>query len=78
MEALGVLSSLFFSKSTAAQFAEERKADRKKWNIRDATRASLTSLIELTDCLGPEAQGLRTQFADLTGEGRKGGRESMN
>jgi hypothetical protein len=29
-------------------------------------------------CLGPEAQRLCTQLADLTGEGQRGGRESMN
>jgi hypothetical protein len=45
----------------------------RKWNIRDASRASLTFFaIELTGCLGPEAQRLCTQLADLTGEGPEG------
>jgi hypothetical protein len=45
---------------------QKGKAYLKKWNIRDASRASLIA-IELT--LGPEAQRLCTQLADLTGEG---------
>jgi hypothetical protein len=60
---------------SAAQYAEERKekAYLRKWNIRDASRASLTFFaIELTGCLGPEAQRLCTQLADLTGEGPEG------
>jgi hypothetical protein len=62
---------------SAAQYAEERKekAYLRKWNIRDASRASLIFFaIELTGCLGPEAQRLCTQLADLTGEGP----EAMN
>jgi hypothetical protein len=34
--------------------------------------ASLTFAIELRGCLGPEAQRLCTQLADLTGEGPEG------
>jgi hypothetical protein len=60
---------------SAAQYAEDRKekAYLKKWNIRDASRASLIFFaIELTGCLGPEAQRLCSQLADLTGEGPEG------
>jgi hypothetical protein len=58
--ALVVLSSRLFLR-------RKEKAD---VNIRDASRASLTFFaIELTGCLGPEAQRLCTQ---LTGEKQKG------